>query len=83
MQSVLFKKQAKLMKCGASRDRLKACVGHIWPAGRMLCMPVLDQDIIALSQTWLPKSLVQSGIFFHCIFIAVIGNHENDVRMFS
>jgi len=24
------------------RDRLKASVGHIWPAGRMLCMPDLE-----------------------------------------
>jgi len=26
---------------GVSRDRLKASVGHIWPMGRMLCMPAL------------------------------------------
>ncbi len=24
------------------RAKFKASAGHIWPAGRMLCMPVLD-----------------------------------------
>jgi len=34
----LSKKEAKF---GVSWARLKASAGHIWPAGRMLCMPAL------------------------------------------
>ena len=38
-----MKMQAK-EKNWASRARLKASAGHIWPAGRMLCMPALEDE---------------------------------------
>ena len=34
-------KQAKSANFSALRAKLKAYAGHIWPAGRMLCMPAL------------------------------------------
>jgi len=41
LYSIYIKNQAKCMYIRALRDRLKAFAGHIWPAGRMLCMPAL------------------------------------------
>jgi len=38
----LSNKQAKSKKFYVLRAILKAFAGHIWPAGRMLCMPGLD-----------------------------------------
>ena len=37
----LSRKQAKNTKLWAYRAKLNASAGHIWPAGRMLCMPAL------------------------------------------
>jgi len=37
----LSKKEDKKVKIGGLRARTKASVGHIWPAGRMLCIPDL------------------------------------------
>ena len=43
MQMVhLSRKEPKSTKFWALRAKLKAPAGHIWPAGRMLCMPVLN-----------------------------------------
>ena len=36
-------KQAKCTRFWALRAKLKASEGHIWPAGRMLCLPALQQ----------------------------------------
>ncbi len=37
----LANKQAEKSKLRTLRARYKASAGHIWPAGRMLCMPAL------------------------------------------
>jgi len=42
----LSKKQANLTKFGVSRAILKASAGHIWPAGRMLCMFALECHVL-------------------------------------
>jgi len=39
---VSIKYQAKYGYIWALRAKLKAFTGHIWPAGRMLCMPALE-----------------------------------------
>jgi len=36
------KKQAKQTKLGALGAKLKVSAGHIWPAGRILCIPELE-----------------------------------------
>ena len=38
----LLRKQSKSTKFRVQRAKLKAFAGHIWPAGRMLCMPALE-----------------------------------------
>ncbi len=42
-KGVLTKKGAKLTKFWVWGARLKVSAGHIWPAGRMLCMPDLNR----------------------------------------
>ena len=37
-------KKAEFMKFRVLRAKLKASTGHIWPAGRMLCMPAIDEQ---------------------------------------
>ena len=39
----ILRKEAKSTKCFAKQAKLKAFADHIWPAGRMLCMPDLEQ----------------------------------------
>ena len=40
----LLRKQAKSIKFWVTRAKLEASEDHIWPAGRMLCMPALNVD---------------------------------------
>ena len=45
----LSRKQARKTISWAKLAKWKASSGHIWPAGRMLCMPVLDQSLSLVS----------------------------------
>ena len=54
----LSRKQAKITASWTKQAKLKASAGHIWPAGRMLCMPVLGGH-------YLEFVVVSSGLTVH------------------
>jgi len=52
------------------RAKCKALAGHIWPVGRMLCMPVLDHGVCIILQfyTHLSTFVIQIIIFWEGFF---------------